>query len=322
MYCRYVYNTASANTLLTDLTTLLTSTTTPTLTSLTSCVSANSVITTQYSQAGWTVHDNPDANSVVLKAPVFDIATKFKYLYLSVATAGYLMIRLFDGWDATAHTGTYPAVTSGVSAAASTTYDLAIVLNTQATIYISASPRAIALWGLIGTTNSGVYGCFERSRVGAWDTPANAFCNYAQFKYNGGHTYPYLINASQAGQPKSFNVDVGYSSVWGEMTSDGIYGAFADDTRANNASAVNSRCFCLNQNVTGSNSLLGNSYPLTRVNSSAQKTLANECGSLSDVSNFYVLPYATGNVEDTINASGTTYILLGEPDNRFAVLNG
>lgn len=322
MYCKYTYNATTATALLADLVTLLTSTTTPTLSSLTTCVTTNSSISTQYSQSGWAVFDTPDANSVVLSAPVFDNSSKFKYLYLSVATAGFIMVRLFDEWDAVAHTGTWPAVTGGISTAANTTNDIPIVLSTQATLYIHASPRAINVWSLIGTSLSGNYGCVERSRVGAWDTTTNAFCNTLQTIHITNYNYllaPYVVNAASVGQPKVASVSVPYTSIWGYSGPNSSF-VFFDGNGL--VSAVRFCTYIQPQNYTSSNASLTNAYALTRINAGGLVSYSNEMGSISDVCDIYVIPFNTGNQEDTIVAGTTTYILLGANGGRLVVPMG
>lgn len=335
MYARYAYNTATAKQLLDDLVTLFTSTTTPDLSTLTSCVAAASTITTQYDQAGWTLFDTPDANSYVLQAPVYDNATKFKYLYLSVATAGFLQMVVFDDWDATAHTGTYPSVANGVSATPTSNDSPPIALNSQNTLYISANARRIIIYSLIGTGYSGPYGVAERSRVGAWDTASNMYCNTVHF---GGVYYisnyavmamkvPYIVNASSPGLPFITNPTLSLSTVWGYANSNtASIGSYFSDGSLNSVNAYgwggDDLGFVPAKGISSANASKNTSYALTRLNVAGTYNYANEGGSLSDASSIFLLPRDAGNPEDTVLADGTTYILMGQSYGRFVLPNG
>lgn len=193
---------------------------------------AASTITTQYDQAGWTLFDTPDANSYVLQAPVYDNATKFKYLYLSVATAGFLQMVVFDDWDATAHTGTYPSIVNGTAAVPTSKDSPPIALNSQNTLYISVNPRRIIVYSLIGTGYTGPYGIAERSRIGACDTSTNAYCNTIHLgglNYYSGYPSislktPYTVNAAVTGLPFLTNLNLNLITIWGFAITGGASG--------------------------------------------------------------------------------------------------
>lgn len=335
MYLRYTYNTATAKQLLDDLKTIFTSTTTPTLSALPSCVVANSVVTTAYDQAGWTLFDTPDANSYVLQSPVYDNATKFKYLYLSVATAGYLYMCVFDGWNATAHTGTYPSVTNGATDVPTALNSPPIVLNSQATLYISVNARRIIMYSLIGTGWTGPYGIAERSRIGAWDTSTNAYCNSLHFGGINSHsgyagmslTTPYSVNAASSGLPLVAMPTLTLASIWGFATfgsSNGLY--FSDGTTNISQAQVYNYQGNLGwvppAGISSANASKNPSYALTRLNVAGMYNYANEGGSISDASGIFLLPRNAGNPEDTVLADGTTYILMGTSYGRFVLPNG
>ncbi len=333
MYVRYTYNATTQLALMNDLVTLLTSATAPTLSALPTCISASSVINTSLTLGGWTLHDTPDANSVVLKAPVFDNVNNFKYLYINAATAGYLVTHLFDTWDAVAHTGTYPAIAGGVSAAVSNLNGIPIVLSAQSTLYIYASPRAVIIYSLIGTTWTGPYGCSERSRIGAWDTVTNAFNNTIQWvncTVNSGYPTnriyaPYVINAATAGQPKVASFVLGFTTIWGYFYNAGVSSGSGSyycpyiDARGYAGANIG---HLPPANTSSSNALLGSCYALTRLNVSSIYNYSNEGGSLSDASGIYVLPLNVGNPEDTVSAEGNMFILMGTAYARLVVPMG
>lgn len=331
MYVIYSYNATTAQALLNDLVTLLTNTAGTDLTTLTTCVSAASSIDVTYNFGGWTLHDTPAAGEVVLKAPVYDNPNKFKYMYLDVLTAGYINVILYDAWDAVAHTGTYPAtqILYTPYSTPSVDYAIPILTGTQATLYISASPRNMVFYANNGSSLYGPYGCAERSRFGAWDTPTNAFCNTVQFT-NVQITIgcgisillPYVVNVNVAGTSiisklLQSSSRIGLSSIWGGGNSTQYLtnGQVASSSNTWAGYYVGSQTMSADQNLLGS-------YALTKINLAPLSLYGFEGGSLSDASDIYVLPYNVGNNGDTISANGKNFVQLGTPKNRFSFLLG
>ncbi len=190
------------------------------------------------------------------------------------------------------------------------------------------------MYSLIGTGWVGPYGIAERSRVGAWDTATNAYCNSVHFGGTGltgsypgmSITSPYSVNVAATGLPFAAPQKHNITSIWGFasppsntgyyfcngigyiQTADGVSGADLG--------------WVPPAGISSANASKNPSYALTRLNIASIYSYANEGGSLSDVSGIFLLPRNTGNPEDTVLADGTTYILMGTSYGRFALPNG
>ncbi len=305
MYCKYTYNDASATAILANLVNLLTDQVTS-MSTITDCIVANSSITNTWSPSGWVVHDQVSASVVVLKAPIYDIPTKFKYLYLDVLTAGFINTKVYETWDAVAHTGTYPT-----NSAVIVFYVIPIVLNAQGTIYFSSSPRHAVFYTLLGTTINGPYGVTERTRVGAWDTTANAFCNTFQLNstsFAGSTTSgyaPYIVNVAAAGAAKisAAAATCFLATQYNTCLVNGIY--------VGTAGLYTSLDANLNQ-VYGLRDL-GVVYPVA---------YNNEGGDITSLTNIYVAPYNLGNHEDTYTVGANSFVQLGINSSRLTFMVG
>ena len=144
-----------------------------------SCVQANTTITST-TAAGWYVHDSDTgtSNQKVIKAYNAD-GTTLKYLMLDFASAGYLIPKVYESWDAGTNTGTNLATLSDVAANSQQ-----IDVTNGGTIFIGASPRYAIFWSKLST---GVYGSstgyapcgiFERTRAAGWDLAAAGYPPY------------------------------------------------------------------------------------------------------------------------------------------------
>ncbi|MBF0191619.1 MAG: hypothetical protein HQL99_10855 [Magnetococcales bacterium] len=133
--------------------------------------------------AGWTLHDGAaGANAKVIKAPLADDATRFKFVEVNTNTAGSIITKVFEDYNATTHAGTNLCYTSDVANS-----NQRVSTNTAGTIHMFSSARFLMLAGMANGqwgsgTNAGPSGCFERTRQCAWDTvsagwPPFLFCN-------------------------------------------------------------------------------------------------------------------------------------------------
>ena len=126
--------------------------------------------------AGWTIHDAAaGTNTIVIKAPLADDATKFKYAKIAVPTPTGVAITGAEDWNATTHTPT------NLTANASSSSEYQIIdLTNGFTMYIAANARGFVLMTTTATTSgnygNGVYIVAERSRTHPWDTVAAGFC--------------------------------------------------------------------------------------------------------------------------------------------------
>lgn len=175
MYAKYSYAAgASPSNLLADVVAILTGETNKANLSA-DCVQANTAITSTVA-SGWTVHDAAaGTNAQVLKAPLADDGTTFKYIKIDCNTAGYLKIGVYETWDATGHTGTNMAYNSENT----TSHAQRVDLTSGGIMHIFASARfavMCAQYGAAwGNSASGPSGCVERTRLLTYDTVANGW---------------------------------------------------------------------------------------------------------------------------------------------------
>lgn len=178
MYCKYVYNSGVQATvqaaILADLIALLTGEVTINNLSST-CDKVNSSIVVD-TVAGWTLHDAAaGTNAKCLKAPMADDPAKFKYVVIDTNTNGYVYTKVYETWDATAHTGTNICYYSD-----NTSYTQRFSTTAGGIIHIFVTNRFMLLnsqmgssWG--SSSNTGGSGCFERTRNCPWDTVAAGY---------------------------------------------------------------------------------------------------------------------------------------------------
>lgn len=203
MNSQYVYGAgATAANILADLVAILTGETDVNTLS----ASCNKAFTTieSITPSGWTLHDAAAGpNAQCIKAPLADDPETFKYVVIDTNTAGYVLTKVYEAWNATTHVGTNPAFNSDVVGYAqriSTTVAGFIHIFSTARFLLLAS-RYSGLWG--SSTNAGPSGCFERTRQCAWDTvtagwPPFYFCAFGDLATTGGGAWsPRLMTRSQ-----------------------------------------------------------------------------------------------------------------------------
>jgi hypothetical protein len=195
MYAKYMYSaSATAANILADLVAILTGETTVANLSA-SCDKPNTTILATIA-SGWELHDAAaGTNAKCIKAVLADDPTKFKYVVLDTNTAGYILAKVYEAWDATGHTGTNMAYNSNVTTASqqfSTSLSGAVHIFSSARFLVFASVYN-GIWG--SATGTGPSGCLERTRACPWDTvaagwPPYAFSNLGSMAQDGSGSYP------------------------------------------------------------------------------------------------------------------------------------
>ncbi|MBF0182522.1 MAG: hypothetical protein HQM03_21100 [Magnetococcales bacterium] len=172
MYARYQYLAgAMASDILDDVVTILTGETLVANLSA-SCNKGFSSIESVV-PAGWTLHDGAaGANVKVIKAPLADDATRFKFVEVNTNTAGSVLTKVFEEFNATTHAWTNLCYASDLVSS-----NQRVSTNTVGTLHIFSSARFLLLAGMYNglwgsPTNAGPSGCFERTRPCGWDTLA------------------------------------------------------------------------------------------------------------------------------------------------------
>ena len=295
MFVSYTYNAnCSLPQLVADIVSLLTDATAD-LTTLSTCAAANSSINKSVTQGGWTQVYSPSLGTYTLKAPVYDTnqttPTKFKYLYLSSTTAGYITVYVYDDWNSTTNTGINGTNANGASIYTS------VPINTvvSSTIYISSSPRHAILYNDY-SSSAGPVGIMERSRVGAWDTPANAFCNTIHlFGITTGQWFMKTPiardNTVAGGKYTANNYSVNLKTTW----------SYSNQGYANLFQPVGTKTIDVNGNQV---------YSMARLSVFPDMAISNEFGDITELCDVWALPLATGNCGDTITANANTYVVL------------
>lgn len=176
MYCRYVSTTTATQAqVLSDIVSLMTGSVTDKNNLSASCDKSNTELVTT-TAGGWTVHDAAaGTNTQVLKAAVADNPSQFKYLWISTAATTYIEFRLYEGWNATTHTGTNP-----VSTTSSTTGQRITNYTTAFTVFLASSNRFHYAYTMGGSSNNGNTSSypaitFEHTRWSPWDTVSNGY---------------------------------------------------------------------------------------------------------------------------------------------------
>lgn len=145
MYAALQYKSRpSSETLLSHIVALLTGTTNlGTLQSSAIIDETQSEINTSSSVAGWSVFDNISSKSVVLRAPMLDFPSKYKYVHIrDKNNDGNLWISLYLDWNATTHAPITPAAFAESPQASIPAKNW--TLNGIHRFMLSASPRHIA----------------------------------------------------------------------------------------------------------------------------------------------------------------------------------
>ncbi len=129
---------------------------------------------------GWTVHDAAaGTNAICYKAANIDGST-FKYVVLDYNTTGWMLMKVYEDWNATAHTGTNVCprgtdVTIGYQQALNLTTDKGLLYCFVNATYMSFIIRQYTTSVLGNSLICGITGCFEFSRDNPDDTVAAGF---------------------------------------------------------------------------------------------------------------------------------------------------
>ena len=108
-----------------------------------------SAVETFITAHGWSVHDaSAGTNAKAYSAPNKDGST-YKYVVLDVNTAGYIIMKLYESWNATTHAGTNLATNSD-----STSYCQQLDVTNGSTLYVGAHAR----WLWLLSNKSGTLG--------------------------------------------------------------------------------------------------------------------------------------------------------------------
>lgn len=303
MYAVYKYNAgATTSNILSDLVALLTGTT-DVQTLSASCDKALSTVTASVRVAGWTLHDAAAAaGRQVVRSPLYDNASKFKFLSIDVNTAGYLRFGSNEFWNETSHTGTNSIYVVGTVPWESSHVQYLQRINTATGgyVYISASERCVAFH----TLQSGSYGnsqcngftaLSEFTRWSPWDTSTNAypnwiFCNAGSGQGFGG-TYGAGGNSAWVHR---------YKNTVGSDTVTGSAGVALAGPMPGGGNGLATLAKILD--ATGSYIV-----PLVPV-IAATATTGYFGGNISEQSDIWYIP-SSGTMLDEITVNGNTYVI-------------
>ncbi len=137
--------------------------------------------------AGWTVHDaTAGTNAICYKAANLDGST-FKYVVVDLNTTGWMLMKVYEDWNATTHTGTNVCphstdVTIGYQQALNLTTDKGLIYCFVNSTYMAFIIRQYTTAVLGNTVTCGITGCFEFGRDNPDDTvvagyPIHCFVN-------------------------------------------------------------------------------------------------------------------------------------------------
>lgn len=173
MFAAYAYkNGATAANILADLVAIFTGTTN--VASLSAdCDQPNTSILTTYNAAGWTVHDAAaGTNKVCLKAVCNHDAAVYKYITIDTNTAGFVILGLWQSWNAGTHTG------DACNQVPGTSLQQRWSNASTGTLYLLSSARYLAIYGEYGATkgssSGGASPCFvAETDPQDWQTGTN-----------------------------------------------------------------------------------------------------------------------------------------------------
>ncbi len=263
-----------------------------------SCDKVNTVIDASVTVAGWTLHDaSAGTNAICLKAAVADNASQYKYLVVDTNSAGYILLKGYEIWDAEGHSGTNLIYNSNT-----TSYAQRINTTLGGRLDISASVRHCFAFsyqnGAYGSSNgTAPCGILERTRRSPWDTVANGYPPFVFLNgFSGGICYePRSLNAAGA--------DVVSNSA--AVTSVHLFGTATNPTTTVPSDAVKTPKhmmipFGVNQ-ITGGH-------------------LGGDISSLCDI---WLTTYNNGSTYDTLVVGSATYMIWAVAATwRFAVRKG
>ena len=296
MYAKYVYNAgATAANILSDVIAIMTGTTDIATLSASCNKPSTTIIATI--PAGWTMHDAAASDdSKVIKAPLADDPTKFKYARLDTWSAGYLIAQIYETWNATDQTYTFSCYNSNT-----TNYCQRWSATLPGEINIFASERYFimaslynGLWG--SSSSSGPSGCIERTRMNPWDTviagwPPFAFTNFGTMTSSGGGSYaPRILR--RTGAELSGNTAQLYCYAGSYGTVGSLFGAFNG----------------VDQQVPdGEGGSLLPFYPLTMW---AYQYMPTPYGEMTELCDIWIIPQGSAANKDIIQKGGLDYMCL------------
>jgi len=301
MYAKYFLNTAIssdivvvAKNIMNDVASILTGTTD--LSTLISCKVESSVLVDNVRTAGWTLVEKVGDTKIVLKAPISDRPTSYKYIMFVYAPSNaYITVYAGTNWDATNKVL--------INSVANVNTSKIFVSTGMMTIIISSSVNHAIIYS---QTSGGIYGptgLSERSRESSWDTVENGFTNFALFDTNSSNT---LIYNAYIIEPNSYRP---------------ITNSFANSNH--NLSTVNGFSGGLYppSGVVSKGPDLSNVYELVSLNYSFSGVY-HLGGSISEKADVWVGPNNVGNHEDQMAVGVDVYVQLGAPAARLMVRYG
>ncbi|MBF0422630.1 MAG: hypothetical protein HQL73_06530 [Magnetococcales bacterium] len=219
MYTRYTYAAGATQANITaDLAAILTGETEKNNLSA-SCDKNNTLIQATIA-AGWALHDSDGGSgSKVLKAPLADDGTKFKYIRLYSSATTSIRLEVYETWDAFTNAGTNRCYYSD-----DVNFAQRLDLTNGGVMHVFSSQRFAMLcadtsggWG--SSVYSGPAGCFERTRLLPFDTIAYGMppyvwgnLGYANSSTLYGGYAPRILNRLEAMQT-GVSANVVFSSV-------------------------------------------------------------------------------------------------------------
>ncbi len=210
MYASYYYSAGStAANILADVVAILTGETNKANLSA-NCDQTNTSISAAVTVAGWSVYDaSAGTNAQCLRAAVADNASQYKYMVIDTNSAGYIMTKIYEDWNSTAHTGTnlaYGSNTNGSVPRVNVSLGgrIEIYANVRCCLMYSYQNN---LWG--NASYSHWSGVVERTRLSPWDTVANGYPPFMFINNLGSGAYePRYVNITGA------DVTTSTASIW------------------------------------------------------------------------------------------------------------
>ena len=307
MYASYLYSAgATAANILADVVAILTGETTVANLSA-SCDKVNTAIDATATVAGWTSHDaSAGTNAVCLKAAVPDNAAQFEYVVIDTNSVGYIYAKVYEGWNAGAHTGTNMAY---LSATASSAQRVNVAAGGR--LEISASAYHIMIHsfqnGVHGSSgNTGACGCLARTRLSLCDTVAKGYPPFA-FVQLGGFT---TTNPAYSPRHPSAN-GTDLVTTGASLSMMYPFGNSSSSIATPPESSIP---------IDDTMATFGHMLLPFGVNKAAEGFMGGEFSSLCDI---WVTTYKNGSFLDTLVFDSKTYVIWPALTNwRFAVRKG
>jgi len=300
MYAKYSLNTAVSSditviskNIMNDIASILTGTTD--LTKLISCNVDSSVLVNDVTPAGWVLVEKVTDSKIILKAPISDKPTTYKYMMFAFAPLTGLVVYAGTGWDETNKVL--------INSVANTLTSKINIVVDRMTIFISSSPNHAIMYSQVPVGTYGPVGITERSRESSWDTAENGFTNFALFD-------TFSLNSLTAStlmlEPNSYKP---------------ITNSFANNSHL--LSTINgsyTNLYPPKGNVSKGPDF-SNVYELVSLNYSLN-TAYHLGGSISEKADAWIGPNEVGNHEDQMAVGTDVYVQLGSPAARLMVRYG